>query len=451
MNYHYLKYSLMILMIFSWLTSLFGQPISNVRHPGWVKDKIIYEVNLRQFTESGSIKEFRKHLPRLKELGVGILWLMPIYPIGEINRKGSLGSYYAVKDYKAIDPNYGNKDEFRELVMEVHSMGMYLILDWVANHTAWDNELTKTNPEFYTKDSLGNFIPPVPDWSDVIDLNYDNKNLWDCMAGALEYWVKEFDIDGYRCDVAGMVPTDFWDYATARLRKIKNVFMLAEWESPEMHLNSFNMTYAWDMHHLLNKISKGESGPAEIIKMVKKDKNTYPSDAIRMQFITNHDENSWNGTEFERLGESVKAMAVLTFTLPGMPLIYTGQEIGLNKRLSFFEKDPVVWHESEYTPFYQKLCRLKNENSVLHNGDSGGSFREISNSKPEHVLSFSREGKNGQVVVIANLSDKKAEFEIKEKLKGNFRDYFNSNKKTFQKIEKITLSPWAYEIYIKSE
>ncbi|NUN07584.1 MAG: alpha-glucosidase C-terminal domain-containing protein [Ignavibacteriaceae bacterium] len=428
-----------------------GQLKSTIVHPEWVKDKVIYEVNLRQFTQSGSIREFREHLPRLKELGVGILWFMPIHPIGELNRKGTMGSYYAVKDYKGLDSYYGTLEEFRELVKEIHSMGMYIILDWVANHTAWDNPLTKTHPDFYTKDSAGNFVPPVADWSDVIDLNYDNKALWNYKADALEFWVREFNIDGYRCDVAGMVPIEFWDYATARLRKIKNVFMLAEWESPEMHFNSFNMTYGWDMHHLLNRISKGEAKASEIKDKIEKDNNSYPDNALRMQFITNHDENSWNGTEFERMGEAVKALAVLTYTIPGMPLLYTGQEIGLNRRLSFFEKDAVDWIKSDYSLFYQKLNKMKKLNPALHNKPSGGTFINVPNTQSDKVLTFLRKSGDNILLMVFNLSSEAINFEFKDVPESEFKGYFTTKTLKTVKSNKMSLRPWEYEVFISSK
>lgn len=326
--------------------------------PEWAFNKTIYEVNLRQFSEEGNFDGFRKHLPRLKELGVGILWFMPIHPIGELNRKGSLGSYYSVKDYLDVNPEFGTIDDFKELVKEIHSLGMYVIIDWVANHTAWDHQWTKTHPEFYNKDDKGNFIPPVDDWSDVIDLNYENKALWSEMINALKFWVTECDIDGYRCDVAGMVPIEFWIEAREQLDKIKPVFMLAEWDTPEMHF-AFDMTYDWNMHKTMNEVAKGKKSADEIIHHIQKDLENYPSYAFRMQFTDNHDENSWNGTVFERLGDAAECFAVLTFLIPDMPLIYSGQEAGLNKRLSFFEKDPIDWKEHKFFALYKSLIELK--------------------------------------------------------------------------------------------
>ncbi|MCU0332981.1 MAG: alpha-amylase family glycosyl hydrolase [Ignavibacteriaceae bacterium] len=324
--------------------------------PEWSYDKAIYEVNVRQYTEEGNFKSFEKYLPRLKELGADILWLMPIHPIGEKNRKGILGSYYSVKDYNAVNPEFGTLDEFKSLVKIIHKMGMYVIIDWVANHTAWDNQWIEKHPGFYTQDSLGNIISPNPDWTDVADLNFDNKELWTEMIDALKFWVEECDIDGYRCDVAGMVPIEFWIEARTELEKIKNVFMLAEWDTPEVHL-AFDMTYDWDLHHILNGIVKEEKTAADLIVHLNKNEEEFPANAFRMQFTSNHDENSWNGTEFERLGDGVEAFAVLTCLIPDMPLVYSGQEAGFNKRLSFFEKDLVEWKEYKLFDIYSKLLR----------------------------------------------------------------------------------------------
>ncbi len=248
--------------------------------PDWSYNKIIYEVNIRQFTDDGSFNAFKRHLPRLKEMGVGILWFMPIHPIGEKNRKGTLGSYYSVKDYKAVNSEFGTLKEFKDLVDIIHKMGMYVIIDWVANHTAWDNEWIIEHPEFYTKDSLGNIISPNPDWTDVADLNYENKELWAAMIDALKFWVKEYDIDGYRCDVAGMMPIEFWVEARKELDNIKPVFMLAEWDTPEMHL-AFDMTYDWTLHKIMNGIAEGEKSVTDLIDHINIDNKKYPIRCIQ--------------------------------------------------------------------------------------------------------------------------------------------------------------------------
>ncbi len=438
------------MILSSFLFKLFPQPKSVVVHPDWSYDKVIYEVNLRQYTTAGTFKKFQEHLPRLKELGIGILWFMPLHQIGEVNRKGTLGSYYSVKDYYSIDSSYGTKEDFKNLVNEIHNQGMYVIVDWVANHTAWDNDLNKTNPEFYKKDSLGNFVPPVPDWQDVIALDYKNKNLWEYMSDAMTYWIKEFNIDGFRCDVAGMVPTEFWNYSRKKLDKIKPVFMLAEWETPDLHFEAFDMTYSWDVYHIMNDIYKGEKKAKAILKQLEKEKKQYPENAFRMRFLTNHDENSWNGTEFERLGEGVEAFAVVSATIPGMFLLYSGQEIGLNKRLDFFEKDPIEWKESNLTDFYKKLISLKKNNQALWNGEKGGELIKIKNSNDSSVISFIRKKDNNKIFILTNLSKNNKEVTINDKeVFDTYMDFFNNDDVSLTENEKFFLKPFEYKIFVK--
>lgn len=422
---------------------------SQTNTPVWAFDKTIYEVNLRQFSQEGNFDAFRKHLPRLKELGVGILWFMPIHPIGEVNRKGTLGSYYSVKDYLAVNPEFGTIDEFKSLVKEIHSLGMYVIIDWVANHTAWDHPWTKTHPEFYNKDKDGNFIPPVDDWSDVIDLNYDNKQLWDEMIDALKFWITECDIDGFRCDVAGMVPIDFWIEARKQLDNIKPVFMLAEWDTPEMH-KAFDMTYDWNMHKIINSVAKGKMNANDIVNHIQKNKENYPDYAFRMQFTDNHDENSWNGTVRERLGDAAECFAVLTYLIPDMPLIYSGQEAGLNKRLSFFEKDPIDWKEDKFFQIYKSLNELKN-NELLHCGIKGGEIEFIKNNNQQNILSFIRVKDDKIILAVFNLSETPSEVLLNDnRLSGKFQNFFSKENVEINKSLKLKLDKWSWNILIKN-
>ncbi|HSD63257.1 MAG TPA: alpha-amylase family glycosyl hydrolase, partial [Ignavibacteriaceae bacterium] len=348
------KYLVTILLILFISGTGFPQNNYIIKHPTWSYNLSIYEVNTRQYTQEGTFKAFDSHIKDLKDIGVGIIWFMPINPIGEKNRKGSLGSYYSVKNYKEVNPEFGTLEDFKETVKQIHSMGMYVIIDWVANHTAWDNVWTKEHPDFYTRDSLGNFAPPVKDWTDVIDLNYDNKELWKNMIDAMKYWVQECDIDGFRCDVAGMVPMEFWKSARIELEKIKKVFLLAEAEGPQYH-EAFDMTYSWELLHLMNDVAKGKKSVQAVRDYFTKEKDQYPPDAYRMRFTTNHDENTWNGTEFERMGAAAETFDVFTCVISGMPLVYSGQEAGLNKRLKFFEKDTIQWEKNNYRILYSDL------------------------------------------------------------------------------------------------
>ncbi|MCF6240788.1 MAG: alpha-glucosidase C-terminal domain-containing protein [Bacteroidales bacterium] len=419
-----------------------------VKHADWVKTANIYEVNIRQYTKEGTFKAFEAHLPRLKEMGVDILWLMPIFPVGEKNRKGGMGSAYSVKDYVAVNPDYGTMEDFKNLVAKVHENGMHIILDWVANHTAWDHPWTQEHPDWYTKDSTGNFMPPKgTDWSDVIDLNYDNLELRIEMINSLKFWVKEANIDGFRCDVAGMVPTDFWNTARKELDSIKPVFMLAEAEQADLHYKAFDMTYGWNFHHLMNEVAQGKKTVKAFDAYFKKDSTVYPADAIRMYFTSNHDENTWNGTVFERMGDAYPAMAVLTFTIPGMPLIYSGQEAGLNKRLAFFEKDLIDWEGGkDFKAFYARLIKLKKEHPALWNGAEGGSMQRIATSADDKIFAFIRKKGNDELIAVFNFSPETQKVKLTTKEGVSFKDIFTE--KVFSNEQE--LKAWDYKVFVNN-
>ncbi|HOX76953.1 MAG TPA: alpha-amylase family glycosyl hydrolase [Bacteroidales bacterium] len=424
-------------------------PQSFVVHPEWSRYATIYEANIRQFTPEGTFQAFTAHIPRLKKMGVDILWLMPIHPIGERGRKGTLGSYYSVKDYKGINPEFGTLEDFKQLVGKAHAEGMKVIIDWVANHTAWDHAWMEEHPEYYTKDSLGKIVSPF-DWSDVADLNFDAPGLQDAMIDALKYWVKEADIDGYRCDVAGMVPVEFWDKARAELDAVKPVFMLAEAEEPQHHIRAFNMSYAWELHHILNDIANGKKNANAIEAFYIKNDTLYPRDAYRMLFTSNHDENSWQGTEFERMGPASVCMAVLTATLPGMPLVYSGQESAFNKRLRFFEKDTIDWKDYRLEPFYRKLFALKHAYQPLWNGNWGGKLQRIGTTADSSVFVFMREKEGDRVLILTNLTPEVREFTLIGKaFAGDYKEWFSEEGATFRKGEIVRLKPWEYKIYVK--
>jgi glycosidase len=441
-----------ILFYFFISNTAFAQKNTDAWHtPAWVKNATIYEVNLRQYTQEGNFKAFEKELPRLRTMGVDVLWLMPIYPIGEKGRKGSLGSYYAVKDYRAVNPEFGGMDDFKHFVKTAHAKGFKVILDWVANHSALDNPLTKEHPDWYNHDSLGNIIPPVPDWNDVADFNYDKKGLRDYIIESMKFWLKETDIDGFRCDVAMMVPLDFWKQCRIELDKTKKVFMLAEAEGPEFHRNGFDMTYGWDYMNLCNKIAKGEKTAGELYRYFEELDNKYKRYDNVMYFTTNHDENSWNGTEYERLGDAAKAFAVMSATVPGMPLVYTGQEAALNRRLAFFDKDSIDWDKYKLNDFYTKLLHLKEENTALSLDSAGyGDFELLLDKTFEHHFAFLRKRGNDKVLVIINLSNKHTEIKMnKGELDGEYTELFTGKKRHIMKGEEIKMEPWGYRVYVK--
>jgi len=375
----------------------------------WTKNANIYEVNIRQYTPEGTFNAFATHLDRLQAMGVKILWIMPIQPIGKLNRKGGLGSYYSIADYTETNPNFGTMEDFKNLVEEAHKRDMKVILDWVANHTSFDHPWTEAHPEWYTQDSLGNIVAPVEDWSDVADLNYSDKGLWKAMREEMKFWLKEANIDGFRCDVAMMVPSEFWAGTRAALDSVKPVFMLAEAEGPEFH-EAFDMTYGWEMHHIMNEIAKGEMSFENWKEFLIKEDSTYAEEDLRMNFVTNHDENSWNGTAYVRMGNNVQNFFLLGMgTKRAMPLIYSGQEAGLNDTLEFFEKDTISWADESQYDFYTKCLALKTGNPAMASGIGQGDFEIINTSSPM-VIGYRRILNNHRVSIIMNFSD--SDFEL---------------------------------------
>jgi glycosidase len=446
-------FSIVLLTSILLFTACTSQPKQDSRpsavvHPEWSKSSVIYEVNIRQYTPEGTFKAFEQHLPRLKEMGVDILWLMPIHPIGVEKRKGSLGSYYSIKDYMGVNPEFGTMDDFKALVKRIHELGMKVIIDWVPNHTSWDNPLITQHPDWYKTDSSGNIVPPVKDWTDVAHLNFDKPGLREYMTNAMEFWVREADIDGYRCDVAGMIPMGFWNSAVPELKKSKPLFMLAENEGPDMHDTAFDMTYSWDIHHLMNKIYKGEKTALGFDTLFAKEMAAYSPDAYRMRFTSNHDENSWAGTEFERLGEAAQTFAALTFVMPGMPLIYSGQESAFDQRIKFFDKDTIEWGNYSYASFYTTLIQLKKENPALWNGLAGGTLEKVSTNSDQAIYAFTREKEGNRVFSVFNLSNQPQAVTLKKgNLKGNYKNVFSGEEETLDSEVSFEMRAWEYRIY----
>jgi cyclomaltodextrinase len=417
-----------------------------VRHPDWSHNATIYEVNVRQYTPEGTFKAFESHLPRLKAMGIDIIWLMPIHPIGVEKRKGTLGSYYSVKDYYGINPEFGTKEDFKHLVEKIHSMGMHVIIDWVANHSSWDNALVKQHPDWYSKTPEGHFQPtPWYDWGDVIDFDYNQPGLRRYMADALKYWVREADIDGYRCDVAGFIPVDFWDNVRAELDAIKPVFMLAEWESRDLHKNAFDMTYSWSLWDKMIAVAKEGKSIGGLVEYMAHDVNTFPRDAYRMTFTENHDKNSWEGNQVLNFGDALPASMVLACTVNGMPLVYSGQEAGLDRSLQFFDKDLIVWKPHRFAAMYTKFFELKHHNKALWNGNQGGEMIRIFNDKQEQVVSFSREKDGDKIISIVNYSKNPVTVTLDSKYeKGSYTELFTNTNYVLKGDDAINLAPWQY-------
>ena len=432
-------------------------PISNEM----MESAIIYEANIRQYSPEGTFDEFTKDIPALKELGVKVIWLMPVFPISETKRKATggkfasdfpeeerskfLGSYYAVTDFTKINPEFGTIEDFRELVTAAHNNGIYVILDWVPNHTGWDHEWIKNHPEYYTKNDDNEIIHPEgTDWTDVADLNYDNKQMRGEMIEDMMYWVKEEGVDGFRCDVAGSVPLDFWETAIPQLRKEKKLFMLAEaWEPELLDGDLFDMAYAWDGHHTMNQMVKGEKSVSDFDAYMEKINKDYDADDILMNFITNHDENSWNGTIEERMGEKSELFTALYYVKPGMPLIYSGQEYNLNHRLKFFEKDSIPKEKREAWNMLQKLGMLKSTNLALNGGKQAASYKRLESKK--NILKFERSKGNETILFVGNFSEQGDKIAMPE---GDYIDYM-SNEELELKGDAFEIDPWEYRILIK--
>ncbi|MGD9929733.1 MAG: alpha-amylase family glycosyl hydrolase [Mangrovibacterium sp.] len=418
--------------------------------PEWLKDAVLYEVNIRQYTPEGTFDAFAEHLPRLKELGVDILWIMPIHPISIEKRKGSLGSYYAVQDYTGINPEFGTLDDFKELVGQAHNLGFKVIIDWVANHTGWDNPWIFNHPEWYTTDSTGAIISPDPDWTDIADLNFDVPQMRRAMIDAMDYWLTETNIDGFRCDVAWGVPQDFWEEARASFDSIKPVYMLAEDEDhPGLLEKAFESNYTWQLHHIINDVAKSEKTAADIRDYFKKIGGKYAEGSFPMQFITNHDENSWAGTVGERMGDAADAFAVFSFTIPGIPLIYSGQEAGLDKRLAFFEKDEIDWSDMKKEDLYKNLIDLKTDNPALWNGEFGGNIRFLDNNTNDQLLAYVREKNDNAVLVIMNLSSQPVVDSVEFDVQHDFAAWKGPEKLIGGEKVNIELQPWEYKIYTR--
>lgn len=407
----------------------------------------MYEVNVRQFTEEGTFNAFSEHLPRLKTLGVDILWFMPIHPISLEKRKGTLGSYYAIKDYYDVNPEFGTKQDFRNLVNKAHDMGFKVILDWVANHTGWDNQWIVDHPEWYTQD-FGEIIHPEgTDWTDVADLNFNNNDLRKEMTNAMKYWVREFDIDGFRADVAGSVPTSFWEQARREIERIKPVLMLAENEGNMRLLDSaFDTNYQFRFYGVLKDVANGRRRPSEIMVSLNNMKSNYRDGTFPFVYTTNHDENSWDDALPVLFKDATKAMNVLIFTIPAMPLIYNGQEVNSSKSLLFFEKDLIDWgnaETNEYHIFYQQLTSLKKNNPALWH-DSMSNLKTI--RVENDVLIYTLIKGENNVTVVLNLN--KETKNLNPNLNGTYLDYFLNSEINLTNLDQIVLQPWDYKVFI---
>ena len=424
-----------------------------VSHPAWSYPAVLYEMNIRQLTPEGTLAAAERHLPRLRELGVDAVWLMPLHPIGEINRKGSLGSYYSVRDYYAVNPEFGTFDDFDRFADTAHSLGLKVLMDWVANHTSRDARWLAERPaDWYERD--GNGEPLIPNgWDDTAKLNYANPAVWQGEIDAMRFWVERHGVDGFRCDMAMLVPTAFWREAVRQLRGVKrNIFMLAEAEQTDLLVDAFDACYAWEFHHLINDIAQGRRRVWDLRNYIYADRERYPRSAMRLFFTSNHDENSWNGSEFQRLGAAAEIMAALTFLLPqGMPLVYTGQEFGYDHSFAFFDRDPMVDpRPGHFTELYRLLCQLKHRNAALQAGERGGSFIEIENNAKDCLMTFVREVEGNRVLAVMNLSPYTVHADFNTGIyQGEYADAMNGNRVAVPCHAEQDMPPWSYRILIR--
>ncbi len=425
--------------------------VSEVVHPEWSKNSVLYEVNVRQYTPQGTFNAFAEHLPRLKSLGVDVLWFMPTFPIGIKNKKGELGSYYSVRDYLNVNPAFGTLDDFKALLDKAHGMGMKVIIDWVPNHTSWDNNLTVEHPDWYVKDASGNFTPPIGfDWTDVIQLDWSKKGLQDYMIDALKFWVK-MGVDGFRIDHPNNTPKEFWERARTELTAIRPVLLIGEIEQPTYYLEKgFDMNYAWELYHLMVNIAQGKDNVGKLVKYYKKEWQIYPNNVYRLQFLTNHDQNTWEGTIDSLMGKAQKPLAALIFTAQGVPLIYSGQEDCLNKRLKFFVRDTIKWDTCSMTGFYRNLIHIKHTYKALWNGDAGGPMVRIPTDRDSSIFAFYREKDDNRVVVFLNLTKNKIALKtVSGNINGEYTDYFSGSKMVLPLTDSLRFEPWDFKIYIK--
>jgi glycosidase len=436
--------ALMGLLIVASFTACNTPPVQQSAFPKWIAQSNIYEVNVRQYTPEGTFAAFSNHLPRLREMGVDILWFMPITPISVADRKGERGSYYAVADYTAVNPEFGTLDDWKALVKKAQGMGFKVIIDWVANHTGADNRWIKTNPEFFVTDAKGN-LQYAFDWSDTRDLDYWNPVLRDSMIHAMKFWVTETGIDGFRCDVAAEVPRMFWEEAIRQLKQVKpDIFMLAEADVAWVHDAGFHASYGWDGFAKMKQVAKGEKSARVLDTVLRHLDETFKPGAIKMYFTSNHDENSWNKADYETMPGPIHApFAVLTQTWKNtLPLIYSGQEEPHLDSLSFFYKDTIHFSKFERAPFYKTLLELRKANPALA---VDADYKKLRTTNDDAIYAYLRSKGNSKVLVILNLSGAQQQFQLLDAAAaGTYNNVFRTAKETITNGAAMQLQPWEY-------
>lgn len=427
------------------------------KNPEWSYSAVLYELNIRQFTPEGTFSAARERLPFLRSVGIDAIWLMPIYPIGIEGRKGKLGSYYSIRDYTGVNEEFGSAKELREFIGAAHALGMKVILDWVANHTARDARwITECPANWYERDEAG--VAKVPwDWTDTAKLNYANHDVWRGQIDAMRYWVEEFKVDGFRCDMAMLVPIEFWQEVAEELHRVKpDIFMLAEAEEDNLFDRAFNASYQWNIHHIMCDIAKGARRVWDMRNAIHAERAKYPKEAMRMSFTSNHDENSWSGSEQSRFGRALEVMTAMTFLMPStMPLIYTGQEVGYDHSFEFFDRDPIpaeAYKENRTTELYRRLTALKHSEAALAAGERGGEMIEIENNAKDCMMTFVREVEGSRVVAIMNLSPYTIHADFNTGIyAGKYLDVMSGMQATLAEHVDEHIAPWNYRILVKKQ
>ncbi len=427
------------------------------KNPEWSYSAVLYELNIRQFTPEGTFSAARERLPFLRSVGIDAIWFMPIYPIGIEGRKGKLGSYYSIRDYTGVNEEFGSAKELREFIGAAHALGMKVILDWVANHTARDARWISECPaNWYERDEAG--VAKVPwDWTDTAKLNYANHDVWRGQIDAMRYWVEEFKVDGFRCDMAMLVPIEFWQEVAGELHRVKpDIFMLAEAEEDNLFDRAFNASYQWNIHHIMCDIAKGARRVWDMRNAIHAERAKYPKEAMRMSFTSNHDENSWSGSEQSRFGKALEVMTAMTFLMPStMPLIYTGQEVGYDHSFEFFDRDPIpaeAYKENRTTELYRRLTALKHSEAALAAGERGGEMIEIENNAKDCMMTFVREVEGSRVVAIMNLSPYTIHADFNTGIyAGKYLDVMSGMQTTLAEHVDEHIAPWNYRILVKKQ
>jgi len=419
--------------------------------PEWTHATNIYEVNIRQYTKEGSFKAFGNELARLADMGIKTLWFMPITPIAQKNKKGVLGSYYAASDYISANPEFGTLDDFRILVRQAHDLGFKVIIDWVANHTGWDHKWTIEHPDYYKKDTATGNFKIASGMDDIIELDFHNPELVRAMIDSMKFWVRECDIDGFRCDLAFWVELVFWQKARQELDDLKPLFWLGELdpvEHPE-YMGTFDAAYTWKWMHKTEEYYQKHQPISDLIKVLQQ-YDAIGDASMRTWFTSNHDENSWNGSEYEKYGDMAKALAVFSCTWNGIPLIYSGQELPNLKRLKFFEKDEIIWTGNNVLhDFYKTLLNLHSSNSALRAGDLQATTIRIKTSDDDYVFAYLRKNRHDEVLVILNFSNREIHFSINHEINGIFREIFTADEMRPAAGKDFRIKPWEYLLFEK--